>query len=209
MFNRECRYCSKSWRVLGYIPDLEMKSSAYKSKTRLGLVGKGHPCYNYHACLSRIVQSFKKFQGKDEPIKEWICIADYVAFRRFFPVAFIIGDSQSQDMCGSYLAYANVPRMCRACDVQPKQIDNPYHVCKFLSMPDINTKCRVALGIYKPEEYGLGTELDGLTEYDIKELKVEAHNSLKNYPSICTSMLSMIFGWVPIPMDYWRVCHMT
>jgi len=54
---KKCRYCSQSWRVLGYIPDLEMKSSAYKTKLRLGLVGKDRPCCNYHACLSRIVQS--------------------------------------------------------------------------------------------------------------------------------------------------------
>jgi len=84
-FNRECRYLSTSWRVvLGYVPDLEMKSSAYKTKLRLGLVGKGRPCCNHHACLLRIVQSLKQNQGKEEPIREWICIGDYVAFRRLF-----------------------------------------------------------------------------------------------------------------------------
>jgi len=35
-------------------------------------------------------------QGKHEPIKEWICIGHYVFYRRcFFPVAFMTGDSQS------------------------------------------------------------------------------------------------------------------
>jgi len=84
IFNRECRYRSHSWRVLGYVPDLELKSSAYKSKLRLGLVGKGRPCCNYHACLSRIVHSLKQKQGNKEPIREWIHIGDYVAFRRLF-----------------------------------------------------------------------------------------------------------------------------
>jgi len=41
IFNRECRYRSESWHVLGYILDMEMKSSAYKAKQRLGLMGKG------------------------------------------------------------------------------------------------------------------------------------------------------------------------
>ena len=72
----------------------------------------------------------EKNQGKDEPIREWIHIGDYVALKRcFFPVAFIIGDSQSQDkMCGRYLAYANVPRMCRACDVCPEDSDDPHMI---------------------------------------------------------------------------------
>jgi len=60
IFNRECRYRSESWHVLGYVPDLEMKSSAYKSKQRLGLMGKGRPCRNYHTCLRQIVHSLKK-----------------------------------------------------------------------------------------------------------------------------------------------------
>jgi len=31
-FNRECRYKSEAWHALGYVADLEMKSSAYKSR---------------------------------------------------------------------------------------------------------------------------------------------------------------------------------
>jgi len=78
----------------------------------------------------------------------------------FFPVAFIIGDSQSQDrMCGRYLAYANVPRICRACDVTPEDSDDPFHECRFLSMADINAKNRLTLNLYKPEEYGLTQEM--------------------------------------------------
>jgi len=68
IFNRECQYSSESWHVLGYVPDLEMNSPAYKTKQRLGLVGKGRPCRNYHLCLQQILQSFKNFQGNREPI---------------------------------------------------------------------------------------------------------------------------------------------
>jgi len=157
-----------------------MKSSAYKSKQRLGLMGKGRPCCNYHTCLRQILHSLKK-QGKDEPIREWIRIGDYVALKRlFFPVAFVIGDSQSQDkMCGRYLAYANVPRMCHACDVSPEDSDNPNHVCKFISMDDVNDLCLMALKLYKPEEYGVGNELEEFDEDEIKEAKIEAHENLR------------------------------
>ena len=83
----------------------------------------------------------------------------------FFPSCFyIVGDSQSQDkMCGRYLAYANVPRICRACDVTPEESDDPYHECRFLSMSDLNAKSRLALGLYKPKEYGLELQLEGLS----------------------------------------------
>jgi len=74
-------------------------------------------------------------------------------------VAFVIGDSQSQDkMCGRYLAYANVPRMCHACDVSPEDSDNPNHVCKFIFMDDVNDLCLTALKLYKPEASGVGNE---------------------------------------------------
>jgi len=82
-------------------------------------MGQGCPCHNYHACLQQIVRSLKLNQGNHEPIREWICIGDNVLhWRCFFQVVFMIGDSQSQDkMCGRYLAYANMPRMCWAFDV--------------------------------------------------------------------------------------------
>jgi len=122
LFNREHQYRSESWHVFGYVPDLEMKSSAYKSKQRQGLMGKRYPCQNYHAYLCQIAHSFKNFQEKDNPIREWIWMGDYVAYKRcFFHLSFILGDSQIQDkMCGRNLTYANVPRMCCACDVTPE-----------------------------------------------------------------------------------------
>jgi len=64
IFNRECWYRSESWRVLGYVPDLEMKSTAYKAKQRLGLIGKGRPCWNYHTCLRQILYSLKKIKER-------------------------------------------------------------------------------------------------------------------------------------------------
>jgi len=143
-------------------------------------MGKGHPCRNYHSCLERIVMSLKQNQGMHEAIKEWICIGDYVSYRRcFFPVALMIGDSQSQDkMCGRYLAYANIPRLCRACDVTPEESDNPDHKCNFLSMTDINDMCLGALQLYKPAQYGIGIDLNEFTPLEIKEAQQEAHENL-------------------------------
>jgi len=92
----------------------------------------------------------------------------------------MIGDSQSQDkMCGRYLAYANVPRICCACDVTPEESDNPYHVCNFLSMYDMNKKCVYVMQLYYPKEYGIEAEVQSLDEDQLKQLKLDAHESLR------------------------------
>jgi len=92
----------------------------------------------------------------------------------------MIGDSQSQDkMCGRYLAYANVPRICHACDVTPEESDNPYHVCNFLSMYDMNKKCVYVMQLYYPKEYGIEAEVQSLHEDLLKQLKLDAHESLR------------------------------
>jgi len=57
--------------------------------------------------------------------------------------------------------------------------DDPFHECRFLSMADINAKSRLALGLYKPEEYGLEMQLEGLSDIELDDLKIEAHNNLK------------------------------
>ena len=61
---------------------------------------------------------------------------------RFFSFAFMIGDSLSQDrMCGHYLAYANIPRLCCAYNVTPQESEDPSHACNFSYMNHINEKC--------------------------------------------------------------------
>jgi len=43
----------------------------------------------------------------------------------------------------------------------------------------INVLCLTALQLYKPEEYGIGDELDGFSANEIKEAKVKAHENLR------------------------------
>jgi len=64
--------------------------------------------------------------------------------------------------------------MCCACDVSPEDSDVPNHECNFISMHDVNDLCITALKLYKPEEYGIGDELDEFDEDEIQEAKIEA-----------------------------------
>ena len=63
ILNRSCRFTSKAWRVLGFVPDLEKKSSAEITRQRVGVIGKGKPCRNYHRCITVILSSFSSNQG--------------------------------------------------------------------------------------------------------------------------------------------------
>jgi len=101
--------------------------------------------------------------------------------RLFFLVAFIIGHSQSQDkMCCRYLAYAYLPRICRACDVTaPEESDNPDHQCRFISMSNVHGLCLAAMQLYLPKECGIRTDVDYFTVEEIKETKLEAHKNLR------------------------------
>jgi len=46
-------------------------------------------------------------------------------------------------------------------------------------MSDIHDMCLVAMQLYLPEEYGIGTDLDQFTAQEIKEAKLEAHENLR------------------------------
>jgi len=123
--------------------------------------------HHKHGCLECILHSYKDSQGITEPIWAWIRIGDQVAYKRVSPLAFIIGDSQSQDkMYALYLAYANVPRICHAINVTAEESDNPDHEYIFISMYDINEMCVYAMQLYKPQGYGIGAEIEGLHEDD-------------------------------------------
>ena len=84
ILNRKCRYTSAAWRLLGFVPDMENKSSATIMRSRYGEIGKGRTSRNYHKCLSIILKSFLNNQGFTRPIYGCIRIGDKVAQRRFF-----------------------------------------------------------------------------------------------------------------------------
>jgi len=151
ILNRCCRYRTNAWRVLGFMPDLEHKSSAAITRGRSGPVGKGRMARNYHRCLAVILQSFMKQQGKDIPIYGTVRIGNFVARRRlFFPLAFVIGDGLSGDqLCGRYKNYSpNIARLSRTCNVSFHESDNPNWQCQFLKMEELQSVSIRALELH-------------------------------------------------------------
>jgi hypothetical protein len=99
ILNRKARNQDHAKRLLGYIPDLELKSSAEKQVQRNGPSGKGRSCRNYHKVLSVITTEISGSQGYTSRIVGYIRIGNQVQLRRlFFPLAFVIGDGKSSDM---------------------------------------------------------------------------------------------------------------
>jgi len=78
-----------------------------------------------------MLKSFVDNQGKDEPIYVWIRIREKLSLSVFL-FAFMNGESLSQDrMCGCYLAYVNILRLCCAWNVTPEESDDLSHVSNF------------------------------------------------------------------------------
>ena len=55
LLNRNAHQKTNAWRVLGYVPDLEQKSSVSKKSSRSKLRTKGLSTRNYHKCLEKIL----------------------------------------------------------------------------------------------------------------------------------------------------------
>jgi len=79
MLNCQCHYHPNAWRVLGFMPDLEHKSSAAITCGRLGDIGKGWMACNYHQCLVVILHSVIANQGQNVPIYATVWIGNYIA----------------------------------------------------------------------------------------------------------------------------------
>jgi len=46
-------------------------------------------------------------------------------------------------------------------------------------MYDMNEMCIYAMQLYKPQEYGIGAEIEGLDKDDLKQLQLDAHENLR------------------------------
>jgi hypothetical protein len=149
VFSRKLRNQTRAWRILGFIPDLQLTSSAVKKSARSRLMGKGIGERNYHTCLRVVLQFFVECQllAKEENggLKAWLRIGDYVkAVYLLVPLCFVIGDAKSGDMlCGRFGAY-NTQRMSRACHVSLAQCDDPNHQCRLANSRLFEQLCRNA-----------------------------------------------------------------
>ena len=123
---------SQSWRLLGIVPDLELDSSARKSRQRNNKNndGKAIHCRNYHNMLRFTLSSLIELQKTG--LEYNLRIGNYEKRVRIrFPIAFISGDGKSNNMLsGRYTSHQSmVLRQCRACLVHRDQLTNTTDEC--------------------------------------------------------------------------------
>ena len=147
IIRRKLRNKAEAWRLLGLLPDLNLKSSASQKRDRDSEFGKSRHARNYHRCLAKVLESFVNNQGFKEPLYGQFRLGPYIQkVRLFFPLCCFLGDALSGDrLCGRYEAYQNVNRLTRSCDVSSANADNLYHQCRLLKMNDFQEDAVYAL----------------------------------------------------------------
>lgn len=145
VIKQSLRFKTDAWRCLGYVPDLDLKSSAQKKAQRSRKKNRGSSLRNYHKCLKSIIQQIH--DADQNGIYVYLRLGGQIKCVRIrTPIAYIIGDAKSGDvLCLRYMAHWNAARLCRACNVSFKEADNPDHVCRFIQKEDIELLLQKAL----------------------------------------------------------------
>lgn len=126
-----------SWRHLGFIPDLDQKSRAAKDIERGNPIGKGMSCRNYHACLEVVLRSLHVLQAAGGFTHRFTLGSVTKTVRVWCPVAFIIGDTKSQDnLCCRVANYQEQPRTCYACYTSFEDLSSETSKCRYVTQKE-------------------------------------------------------------------------
>eukprot|EP00980_Cylindrotheca_fusiformis_P022971 scaffold9956_cov114-Cylindrotheca_fusiformis.AAC.1 len=123
IFNTSTRRRASAHTVKYYHPD-EMAEAAFHQQTTKGV----HNVQNLHRGIARAMEDFKELCDNGEPVAWQLPYAGRMwDVRMRFSIAFVIGDSVQHDpLCGKYVKYHGIQRMCRHCDCsRSDDIDNP------------------------------------------------------------------------------------
>jgi hypothetical protein len=165
LFRRFIRYHPWAWRLLGFIPDLDLKSRATKEQQRNRY--QGMSTAHYHFCMASLLEGFEEISR--EGIVTIVRIGNEVRkVRMILPVALILNDGKSGDtlVCrfGSYSKGTN--GLSRRCLCSFEDSDNPCHKCELRDD-------RIILEHLTKGEVGMGVEAakDMLGKMTIQRIK--------------------------------------
>jgi len=140
LLTQSVRQEEDSWRPIGYISDLEYKSSAQKSMDSSRTAGTGRTIRNYHKILSVLFCELKQCQ-KDGGFPCYVQMGDHIKYLHVIPVlAYIKDDAKSGNAwVGCYSGKNCLGRVCRFCLTGFNKLDDPLHACKWVHMSDHDT----------------------------------------------------------------------
>ena len=130
IFKRSIRNMSSSWRLLSYLPNLDVGSSAKKEVGRSTLEGRGMSIRNYHQVLRVSMQEMIHYQKN--PPWMWVQLGGEWRYLRIrFPVVAVLGDGLNNDHhCGRVQSYSGTPRLCWLCMQDSESSDGHEKRCK-------------------------------------------------------------------------------
>ena len=149
IIKRKIRNQTRSWRPLGYIPDLESKSSA--EKRYLSTKNSGATSQSYHVALEYLLELFQEAQN--EGIVTWLRLGDHIKKVRLRPeLMCIINDGKSADMLTSrYSSTHHDKRISRSCCTLQADADDVSKQCQFLELDKHLTDTFRVIGMSEQE----------------------------------------------------------
>lgn len=131
LLNRRARNNDRCKRILGYLPDLELSSSATKKADKSD-DALGRSSRDWHKCAQVIFDDLASAQGFESRVVHVIRIHNLIkVVRVFMPVAFVINDGQSADkMVGRYTVSHKTKHPCRSCNINYDNLDDPEFECE-------------------------------------------------------------------------------
>ena len=148
ILNRAARNKDNAKRLLGYLPDLDLKSSAEKQVQRGTPEGLGRSSRNYHRVLDIITEDISTSQGYTKRIVGYVRIGNKVQLRRLFlPIALVIGDGKSSDMLVGRYSTSQCHLRSRYCHCPTDQLSDPYHQCIPIDHKEVERRAARALSL--------------------------------------------------------------
>ena len=148
--NQQSRQDTKNWFVLGYIPNLELSSSALRTGAQ-----QGQSTRDYHSCIRILLEPLKRLQQEMPVMIHRRGEFNVREYKTIFPISTIIGDNLSQDRLCAKLNNKGPTsvRMTRACltsfcdcNIIPHKCTRvPAYLVERLSMASIGSCCNLAL----------------------------------------------------------------
>lgn len=135
IIRRGLRYNPHSWRIIGYIPDLDAKSAA--EKRLMGTKNRGASAQSYHLCLEEMLKGLEAIAEKGG-FPHWVRLGKYKKKMRIRPeVMFIISDGKAADMNSSRTPSTHPGRrISRACTTLQKEADDVLKECQPVVLDD-------------------------------------------------------------------------
>ena len=132
IIKRRLRNQPTSWRPLGFIPDLETKSSA--EKDFVNKKNRGATAQSYHLALEHLLQGLEEVQNKG--IVHWFRLGKHAKKVRIRPeVACIINDGKSADMITLRCPSSHPSRrISRSCETKMYECDQTRKECDYVAI---------------------------------------------------------------------------